>query len=70
MAHRDARHKDDLQEHSRDLKALRRLSNERTSVQHDSTEWLALERREDALTRKIRDWASRSVDEGASTKPT
>ncbi len=43
----------------RDLTTLRRLTRERKAMEHDSIEWVEYERREAALSRKIRDWASR-----------
>jgi hypothetical protein len=50
----------DVDEHYRDLAALRRLANEREALKRDSAEWLEYTRREEALTRRIREWAGRS----------
>lgn len=56
--------KDDPREQYRDLAALRRLVSERDGIDRRSTEWLEYLEREEALTRKIRDWASRSDEAG------
>ena len=50
---------DDPREQRRDLATLRRLTHERKAMAHESVEWVEHERREAALSRKIRDWASR-----------
>jgi hypothetical protein len=55
---------DELRDHYRDLATLRRLAKERESLDRDSAEWLEHQRTEEALARKIRDWASRSDEPG------
>ena len=60
MKQPDPEANDDLQEHYLDLATLRRLAKERENIERESTEWLEHERSEQALARKIRDWASRS----------
>ena len=49
----------DFDEHYRDLAALRRLAKEREGLERDSAEWLEYARREEVLTRRIREWAGR-----------
>lgn len=54
--------KDDPREHLRDLAALRGLVTERDSITRNSAAWLEYLEREEALTRKIREWARRWDD--------
>jgi hypothetical protein len=49
----------EFDERARDLAKLRRLADERGQAERDSPEWLELTEQEAALSRKIRDWASR-----------
>lgn len=54
---------DEIRAHYDDLELLRRVAARRQSVQRETPEWEQLVLREEALTRKIRDWAGRSDKE-------